>query len=49
VNNNNNNNGILTKYLKKEFGSHTRQTFYRLTTRDSDTRNITHNTESAAM
>ena len=42
-NNNNNNNNNL------EFGSCTRKTFDRFTTKDSYTWNITHNTESTAM
>jgi hypothetical protein len=35
--------------LKKKFGSRTRKTFYRFTTKDSYTWNITHNTESTAV
>jgi len=40
--------GRVTKGFKK-FGSHTRKTFDRFTTKDSCTRNITHNTESTAV
>ena len=35
--------------LKEKFGSCTRKTFDRFTTKDSYTRNITHNTESTAV
>ena len=35
--------------LKEKFGSCTRKTFDRFTTRDSYTWNITHNTESTAV
>ena len=35
--------------LKETFGSCTRKTFDRFTTKDSYTRNITHNTESTAV
>ena len=35
--------------LKEKFGSCTRKTFDRFTTKDSYTWNITHNTESTAM
>jgi len=35
--------------LKEKFGSCTRKTFYRFTTKDSYTWNITHNTESTAV
>ena len=35
--------------LKEKFGSCSRKTFDRFTTKDSYTRNITHNTESTAM
>jgi len=35
--------------LKEKFGSCTRRTFDRFTTKDSCTWNITHNTESTAM
>jgi len=35
--------------FKEKSGSHTRQTFNRFTTKDSHTRNITHNTESTAV
>jgi hypothetical protein len=38
---------IVIKGVKK-FGSHTRKTFNRLTIKDSYTRNITHDKESAA-
>ena len=36
------------KRFKEEFGSHSRKPFNRFTTKDSYTRNITHNTESTA-
>jgi hypothetical protein len=36
------------KRFKEEFGSHTRKTFNRFTTKGSCTWNITHNTESIA-
>ena len=39
---------IVTKGFKK-FGSHTRKTFDRFTTKDSYTWDITHNTESTAV
>ena len=35
--------------LKEKYGSCTRKTFDRFTTKDSYTRNSTHNTESAAV
>jgi len=35
--------------LKEKFGSGTRKTFDRFTTKDSYTWNITHNTESTAV
>jgi len=35
--------------LKEKFGNYTRKTFDRFTTKDSYTRNITHNTESTAV
>ena len=35
--------------FKEKFGNYTRKTFDRFTTRDSYTRNITHNTESTAV
>ena len=35
--------------LTEQFGSCTRKTFDRFTTKDSYTRNITHNTESTAV
>ena len=35
--------------LKEKFGSHIRQTFSRLTTTDSYTKNITHSMESTAV
>jgi hypothetical protein len=41
--------GIVMRRLRKKFGSCTRKTFDRFTTKDSYTRNITHNTESAAV
>ena len=37
------------KRFKEKFGSHTRKTFSRVTTKDSYTGNITHNTESTAV
>jgi hypothetical protein len=43
-NNNNNNNKS-----KEKFGSHTRKTFNKLTTKDSYTRNITHKKESTTV
>ena len=44
-----NNNGIVTRSLRKKFGSCTRKTFDRFTTKDSYTWNITHTTESTAV
>ena len=41
--------GIVTRSLKEKFGSCTRKTFNRFTTKDSYTWNITHNTESTAV
>ena len=41
--------GIVAKSLRKKFGSYTRKTFGRFTTKDSYTWNITHNTETTAM
>ena len=41
--------GIVTRSLNEKFGSCTRKTFDRFTTKDSYTWNITHNTESAAV
>ena len=35
--------------FKGKCGSHNRKTFYRFTTKDSYTWNITHNTESTAV
>jgi hypothetical protein len=40
--------GIVTKRFKEEFGSHTRKTFNRFTTKDRYTWNITLNTGSTA-
>ena len=40
---------IVTGSLRKKFGSCTRKTFDRVTTKDSYTWNITHNTESTAV
>jgi len=40
---------IIIKKLKEKFGSCTRKTFDRFTTKDSYTWNITHNTESTAV
>jgi hypothetical protein len=37
------------KKLKEKFGSYTRKTFGRFTTKDSCTWNITHNTESTVQ
>jgi hypothetical protein len=37
------------KRFKEKFGSHTRKTFNRFTTKDSYTWNTTHNTESTAV
>ena len=47
--NNNNNNNNNNEKLKEKFGSYTRKTFDRFTTKDSYTWNITHNTESTAV
>ena len=41
--------GIVTRSLKEEFGSCTRKTLDRFTTKDSYTWNITHNTGSTAV
>jgi len=41
--------GISNKKLKEKFGSYSRKTFDRFTTKDSYTWNITHNTESTAV
>ena len=41
--------GIVTRSFKEESGSCTRKTLDRFTTKDSYTRNITHNTESTAV
>ena len=41
--------GIVNEKLKEKFGSGTRKTFDRFTTKDSYTWNITHNTESTAV
>ena len=41
--------GIVTRSLGGKFGSCTMKTFYRFTTKDSYTWNITHNRESTAM
>jgi hypothetical protein len=48
-NNHNNNNNNNNEKLKVKFGSCTRKTFDRFTTKDSYTWNITHNTESTAV
>ena len=40
--------GIVTR-LKEKFGSCTKKTYGRFTTKDSYTWNITHNTESTAV
>ena len=39
----------INEKLKEKFGSGTRKTFDRFTTKDSCTWNITHNTESTAV
>ena len=41
--------GIVTRSLRKKFGSCTRKTFNKFTIKDSYTWNITHNTESTAV
>jgi hypothetical protein len=41
--------GDVTVLLKEKFGSCTRKTLDRFTTKDSYTWNITHNTESTAV
>jgi hypothetical protein len=41
--------GAVTKYFKEKSASRTRKTFNRLTTQDSSTWNITHNTGSTAV
>ena len=41
--------GIVTRSLRKQFGSCTGKTFDRFTTKDSCTSNITHITESTAV
>jgi hypothetical protein len=46
---NNNNNNNNNNKLKEKFGSCTRKTLDRFTTKDSYTWNITHNTESTAV
>ena len=48
-NNNINNNNNSNEKPKEKFGSCTRKTFDRFTTKDSYTWNITHHTESAAV
>jgi hypothetical protein len=48
-NNNNNNNNNKNEKLKEKFGSSTRKTFDRFTTKDSCTWNIRHNTESTEV
>ena len=40
---------LQNEKLKKKFGSCTRKTFDRFTTKDSSTWNITHNMESTAV
>ena len=37
------------KWFKEKFGNHNRKTVITFTTKDSYTRNITHNTESTAV
>jgi hypothetical protein len=44
-----NNNNNSNEKLKEKFGSCTRKTLDRFTTKDSYTWNITHNTESTAV
>ena len=46
---NNWNNWNSNEKLKKKFGTYTRRTFDRFTTKDSYTWNITHNTENTAV
>jgi len=41
--------GIVTRSLREKFGSYTRKTCDRFTTKDSYTWNITNNTESTAV
>jgi hypothetical protein len=41
--------GIVTKHLKKSFEAVPYHTLNRFTTKDSYTKNITHNTESMAV
>jgi hypothetical protein len=41
--------GIVTRSLRKKFGSCTRKTFDGFSTKDSYTWNFTHNTESTAV
>ena len=41
--------GIVNEKLKEKFGSGTRKTFDRFSTKDSYIWNITHNTESTAV
>jgi hypothetical protein len=41
--------GIVTRGLRKKFVSYNRKTFSRLTTQDSCTGNIAHNTESTTV
>jgi hypothetical protein len=41
--------GSSNNRFKDKCGSHTRQTFNRFTTKESYTRNITHNTERTAV
>ena len=41
--------GIVNEKLKEKFGSGTKKTFDRFTTKDSYTWNITHNTENTAV
>jgi hypothetical protein len=41
--------GIVTRSLRKKFGSCTRKTFDRFSTKDGCTWNVTHNTESTAV
>ena len=52
VNNNNNKNWShlnSSEKFKERFGSYTRKTFSRFTTKDSYTGNITHNTQSTTL
>ena len=41
--------GVVTRSLREKFGNCTGKTFDRFSTKDSCTRNSTHNAESAAV